>query len=417
MNQKKLQDRLLLGACAALCVYFLLIGPIIQLVKLTWTQWDILVDFEVFYKAGMKAFQHHTVYDVTDHWQYKYSPLIAYLFGATISQLNFSQAQMVFTVGLALLCPLLLLWVLNSFERDVFKDLKLSLLKKMGLVLLFYGNSYLLELRFGQVNLIPFALLFGFFTLYSKTSPSDKPAVHWIKLIAMATLWSLAIQIKLYSAIIGGFLLFRKEFKLIALTLIVTFGLEFLLLSQFHDWQFTVSENWAWIKTLTASSKTLLPTGNNGSLLGLMSREPYIQEVAGPVWIALLLGYLWIQYQVRNVHPLVNFALNLLAILLLNPLVWNYWTIFSAPAFLIVMHSLPEQPFKKQNLWVKLTLLLLFLNHILLFTKVSRRYGHPVAHFLLFVVFMQILLKETDGFRRLRDYLLPGRFRDLPSGT
>jgi len=383
--------------CIALCLYFFLVAPITQLNKMTGTQGITLVDFQVFYIAGKKALFHHTVYDVTDHWQYKYSPLIAYLFGTTICRFDYPTAQFIFTLLLMAIWPLLIWAVLNAFERDLFKDQKLSSLEKLGLVLFFYGNAYLLELSFGQVNWIPFALLFLFFNLYSKTSRSENFLSYHFKLLILAILWSLAIQVKLYSLIIGAYLFFRKEFKIIALTALVTFGLDFLLLAQFHDWQFAWAENLAWVKTLTSSSKSLLITGNNGSLLGLFSREPYIREIAGAAWIGVVLYYLGLQYTTRNLHPLIHFALNLLAILLLNPLVWNYWTLFSIPAFLLVIHALSAQNLREQSIWIKITFLLLILNHLSLFTKHSRRYGHPIVHVFLFILFVQILFRKQKA--------------------
>ncbi len=394
MPQKNRLRAWIFAGCLCLSLYFFGVAPLRRLFQLTGPHWDTLVDFEVFYKAGVKAFQHHTVYDVTDHWQYKYSPLIAYLFGITLCRFDFHTAQILFTLGLMVLWPLFLAWTLITYERKIFKDSRLKFLEKIGLLLFFYGNSYLRELHFGQVNLLPFSLLFAFFSLYPK-GPNPKPSpIHWLRLITLATLWSVAIQIKLFSAIIGAFLLFRKEFKLLATTLVVTIGLDVLLLAGVHGWQFALSENLAWITTLTASSQTLLTGDDNGSLLGIMSRGLPLQSMATLGWILLIFGYLGIQYQVRNFPPLINLALNLLAILLLNPLVWNYWTIFSFPAFLIVVHALQVKPLLQQNHWIQAMLCFLLFNHLTLFTWVSKGYGHPIAHTLLFIVFVQLILRQ-----------------------
>jgi hypothetical protein len=415
MNVTSRKNPWLLAGCVVLCLYFFLIAPALQIIKLTDVSPMNLVDFEVFYKAGKKAFLHHTVYDVTGHWQFKYSPLIASIFGATLSQLEYPQAQVIFTLMLAILWPLLIYSIINTLERKFFKDLKFSSLEKMGLVLLFYGNSYLRELVLGQVNLIPFALLFSFFRVYSDTSQSDlaRGMIYYLKLLALASLWSLAIQVKLFSVLIGAYLLFRKEFVLIALTLGVTFGLDVLLLSLFHNGSFVWSENLTWLKTLNESSISLITNSHNSSLLGFLSRVPYIQTISGPIWIASTLWFLRIQYVTRNLDPMINFALSLLAILLLNPLVWNYWTLLSIPAFLILIHQLSRNPILKTRPWVRLTFAVLFISHIGVFSQFSREYCQPIAHLLLCLLFMKAIIESTD-FNLKKDQLSWDQFFSVP---
>jgi hypothetical protein len=57
------------------------------------TRW---LDFPVYWDAGKKSLLGQTVYDVAGHFQFKYSPLIALLFGKLFETVTFETASFVF---------------------------------------------------------------------------------------------------------------------------------------------------------------------------------------------------------------------------------------------------------------------------------------------------------------------------------
>ena len=394
MIKKANLSRLITPLCMLFCTYYFIAMPIEQIYKLFYQQGFSLCDFAVYYKAGVKALQHHTVYDVTDHWQFKYSPLIAYLFGISFSKINFFYSQILFTILIAVSWPYLIIKIIQAYSPHIRNNLPATL-RSVALIFLFLGNSFLLELRFGQVNIIPYALIFCFFMLYSKISHGESRGKHYFKLLALSALWSLAFQFKLYAGIIGAYLLFKKEFKLIALTVLITVLLDFAFLGQIHGWQFTLQENFDWLKTLAHSSAVILNAPGNSGLRGLIARIPGLEPLYGPVWMTGLAIFLGFQYLLRKRPPLTQLALNLSGVLVLTPLVWNYWNLLAIPTLLMIFEQ--NRPFSmNSSSSAKWVFALLFLNNLLSFNFFSRCYLNPITQLLIAIWWLRIQTQDLD---------------------
>jgi len=394
MIKKAHLSRLITPLCFLFCAYFFIAMPIEQIYKIFYQLGFRLCDFEVYHIAGVKALQHHTVYDVTDHWQFKYSPLVAYLFGISFSKIDFFYSQILFTILIAVSWPYLIIKIIQTYSPHIRNNLP-ALLRTFALLFLFLGNSFLLELRFGQVNIIPYALIFCFFLLYSKISPSESRVKYYVKLLALSALWSLAAQFKLYAGIIGAYLIFKKEFKLIALTAVMTIFLDFALLGQIHGWQFALQENLDWLKTLTHSSAILLNDPQNSGLRGLIARIPVIEPLYGTVWMTGLVIFLGFQYLLRKRPPLTQLALNLSGVLVLTPLVWNYWNLLAIPTLLMIFDQ--NRPFSRgSSSSAKWAFALLLLNNLSSFNTLSRSYLNPITQLLLAIWWLRTQTKDLD---------------------
>jgi hypothetical protein len=321
-----------------------------------------LIDLAVYFEAGQKALAHQTVYDVQGHFQFKYSPFIAYLFGLFFYPFSFAElgkAYYFFNV-------LAFLILKFFFVREIIgtKD-KNSFINAFFLTTLFYGFAISVELNLGQINILPFALLFLF---YKSLSTQRRT---WLNFLIMSTFLSVAIQIKLYSLIVMPFLLFRREYLLIALTFLNLAFLSLGALVLIHSPEFALSENIAWVKTLTTSSSDLLYSRDNISLLGIIGKWTNSSSVAYGFWVFSVLAFLFLQFKIRKRSNLENFVFSLTAITLINPLVWIYWIILTIPMFLQTLRDFPLSRHPLQIFLVIFVFTFFFTQH----TAVSKNGG------------------------------------------
>ncbi len=284
------------------------------------------LDFPVYWEAGAKAVQGFTAYDVPGHFQFKYSPLIALLFGKALSPMGFESASWFFQKLMLFLWLLLLL----RFSKRNFRW--------VAIALLFFGNAIRLDLELGQVNalvLYLLALLFG---------SLERKATAWEDL-AFAFIFSISIQLKLFCLILVPILLIQREWRKLAL------GLAFLPLLSIggvaftHGWDFAVNENIAWLRSLTESTDSLILSDQNVALLGISSRLLGV-TLGKIVWA--LSGTVFLAYLIKNRGRPVEWFRNrlLFAISVFNPLVWSYWILFAMPVFFerLKEYSSPRSP-------------------------------------------------------------------------
>lgn len=277
-------------------------------------------DFEVYYVAAGKALEHRTVYDVPGHYQFKYAPWTALLFGALYGKMPFLWASWIHYIGMAILTLLGIRWV---SRKAGFTDL--PPLRAIGWALLVFAVSIRDEWKLGQVNVDTLALLLPAFL-----AAGDPSRSRW-----GALAFAHAILFKLYALIAIPWFVFRREWKLLQWTGV--FLAVFLLIapSVFYGPGFAASELVNWFRTLADSTGVLLLSSYNISVQGFASR--WAGEGIGAFsWIATCVGFLWMTWSARAEDGFWGFAWVLCGIPLLNPLAWPYWTFFAVPAFFLL---------------------------------------------------------------------------------
>lgn len=274
------------------------------------TRW---LDFPVYWDAGKKALLGASVYDVAGHFQYKYSPLVALLFGKIFQSMSFESASWAFQKTMLFLWLALFL----KFSRRNFKQLLLGLF--------FFGNALLLDLELGQINALVLLLLSLLFTSLEQES-------SWKRDLLFALFFSLAIQLKLFCLILIPLLLIQREWRKLALGFLFLPLLSIGGVAASHGLGFALSENVEWIKSLTQSTDELILSDQNVGLLG--SGGKILGLFLGKsLWFIFAL--IFFAYLIRNRGRSIEWFRNrlLYAVAVFNPLVWSYWILFAAALF------------------------------------------------------------------------------------
>ena len=323
------------------------------------TRW---VDFPVYWEAGQKALQGQTVYDVSGHFQYKYSPFIALLFGTVFQFTSFLTASWIFrTVALTGWLGWATLHIYNlgsplskstsPIQINPFRvETRIFWLAPIG-ALLFLG-ALRLDLELGQMNFVCAWLMTGAFMMIQ--SEADRPSARIGREIAAGALLAVAVQLKLYCLVFVPYLFFRREWRVLlaAAIALVTTSFGVLLLQRGYD--AALAENIAWIHSLFASTETLVPHETNVSLLGWGTR------VGGPffaktLWLPFFAGFLALSYRGRHASPRAMEPLLFLGVLFLIPLVWSYWVTLLFP--LVALHFSRHPRFRAPDaVWILLAL-------------------------------------------------------------
>jgi hypothetical protein len=274
------------------------------------TRW---LDFPVYWDAGKKALLGVTVYDVSGHFQYKYSPFFALIFGKVFESVSFEAASVFFSKAMLLLWLVLFL----RFARRDFRSVLVAIL--------FFGNALRLDLELGQINaLVLFILTLLFGALERERSwPEDLP---------FGFLFSFAVQLKLFALILIPLLILRREWRKLGLGLALLPLLSIGGVAVEHGWTFALAENRAWIASLRDSTGVLLFDDQNVAALGTFGK---ILGATGGKIAWLIAGMAFAVYLWRNrARPVGWFRDWLLyAVAIFNPLVWSYWILYALPLF------------------------------------------------------------------------------------
>ncbi len=297
-------EKVLLGGLAAGIFLYLFFLPVIT------SRW---LDFPVYWEAGTKAVAGRTVYDVVGHFQYKYSPLVALLFGKALGAYSFETASAIFQR------TMLLVWV-ALFVKFARKDTAVLFVS-----LLFFGNALRLDLELGQVNaLVLYCLVLLFEALGRPRS--------WKEDVPFGVLFSLAVQLKLFALVLVPLLVFKREWRKLSLGLLFLPVLSVGLVAFEHGWSFAVAENRAWMSSLADSTDVLLLSEQNVAALGTFGKV-FGLALGKLLWIAAGAGFLVYLWRNRT-RPVEWFRDRLLyAIAIFNPLVWSYWILYALPLF------------------------------------------------------------------------------------
>ncbi len=336
------------------------------------------VDFPVYFEAGLKALEHHTVYDVIGHYQFKYSPFSALFFGWSLSWAGFQQGSVLFhkISVLGLLC-----FVLGSVFR-------VSSQKRLWLTfvsILFFGNAMRLELELGQANWLP--MLAVMYVVYSNSK------LNWTKGLAFA----FALQMKLYCVFFLPLLVFSKKYKVLGWTGAFSLVFTFLIPGLYHGVDFTIQETLRWFLTLSESSQGLLSIAQNVGIMGVLSRLGFSAGLALFVMGVFSVAWMYALYRmVRGASPDAygcdrGYGFSLIAIVILNPLVWPYWTWFLTPVLLGVI----ESQCKVSRLGI---LLIPFIFFNMVHSQWAWSFGIPIGSLVLLYLFLVGF--KLNGLRR-----------------
>jgi hypothetical protein len=286
-----------------------------------------LQDFKVFHAAGAKAVLGETVYDVAGHFQYKYAPWVALLFGYTVSAFDLYPAYIFcFFAFLATwgLCFRLL-------EERV---------SGLLLAVLFFSNSLQHELLLGQINSVPMLAFVTMFLLLARDE--REPGAHRVSRethrVARETiaglLFCFAFSFKLVFLIAGPWLLLRKRYLTLVTAAAGFTALNLGLLGAHSGLTFALSESMAWLVSLTRSTAEILTIEGNISILGLATKVLGHPLISQGLWLAAFAAYGMVQYQLRAQPAPFQLALQSSALVLLSPISWPNWVLFAAPALL-----------------------------------------------------------------------------------
>ncbi|RYZ86692.1 MAG: DUF2029 domain-containing protein [Proteobacteria bacterium] len=278
------------------------------------TRW---VDFPVFFTSAKKAQSFQTLYDVTGHFQFKYSPFIGTLFGWLFRDLDFETASIRWIV----LCfSFWIFFILQSVKRLPNRHKSITNLSLL-LVCLFI-NPLRLEWELGQINGFVLIVLYGTFIF------SNRKTVLGDVIAALG--FALAIQLKLYSLIAVPVFLFRKRGLLLILTMVWIVATTLGVLTLQRGWDAAWTENLAWLATLTQSTGQLITDYSNISILGWVARLTH-PLVGAVVTFSVILSYVVLEWRLRERPLFQTYPRFLAAIVVLNPLVWTYWVLFLIP--------------------------------------------------------------------------------------
>ena len=290
-------------------------------------------DFHVYWVAGGKAASHQTVYDVEGHYQFKYSPFVALLWALPTFVGSESLWSVLHYAATGIGWYTLLFW----FARRV-DEVRVWPLFFAGAAV--FSVAIRDELKLGQVNLWPFLLVLPAWIEGRRAANAGLDTRgFWI-----GAAWGLAVQWKLYALLLAPLWLMRRRGAVFvgatAVTLL-TLGMALVLV---HGWSFAAAENLRWLRSLTASSQTLLVSEYNVSLLGVLGKSAEVSGVPFGlwpyvIWVSLLAAGLWVivrserqNLSAPGVFWSASFAWALVAVV--SPLVWPYWQLLAAPLFL-----------------------------------------------------------------------------------
>lgn len=218
-----------------------------------------LVDFEVYYKAGVRALSGENLYrpEEDDFFRYKYS-ITAALFFIPISLLPLFTAKVCywFLLTFVMILGYRLLWVLTKrpFQSKIYYPLLWTGI--LGLV------ATELELHLGQVNFIILSLLLG--TAYYYQQKKQNLA---------ALFWAISIFLKPFGLLLLPYFLVRKEFKLVTSFLAIA-TLLFFIPIVFYGWNGLWEQTQLWMHELSIemSKKQDLLQDANHTIFSVIAR-------------------------------------------------------------------------------------------------------------------------------------------------
>ena len=283
-------------------------------------------DYQVYYDAGIKALKGATVYDVDGHYQFKYAPVTALFFGVTLTLIPLTLSKVVFYI------VMLAGWLLFLYQLIVAsmpgRDAR-GRLSILGFIVLIFIIPLRDELKLGQINLIPFSLSFAAILQLQRNKKAGD--------IIAGLCISAAILFKLSYLILLPAVFLRFRWVCLFTIPVGLVLLNFIPLILYDGVAFAKMETLAWFKSLTQSSKDLLSVTANISVQGFFRHCGLSGGIANWLWLLWVLGLGFTFLIFRRKSWLFNFSLAMFALLLVNPLVWPYWSLLVLSGLLMIL--------------------------------------------------------------------------------
>jgi len=294
-----------------------------------------MIDFEVNYKAGKRLGGGESLYQVEDgHFMFKYLPSSALLYlPLSFLPLNAAKAIWYFIV---VFCLCSLVYVSNKIlPSEEKKSVYLLILPPLIL-----AKFFLRELYLGQINaVVTMILLFmiWFFIHDKDTMPSQKDTYAGL-------LWGVATALKPYALIFLPYFLLKKKWKSLLS------GIGFLLFAlfipaAFYGWRGNIIIFKEWISTLSRSTKALLASQDNISIIALFMKWTGNQNISFLLsgLVIAILGILFLAVILigRKIDraSVLECSILLILIPLISPLGWDYTLLMSVLGVTIIIHN------------------------------------------------------------------------------
>jgi hypothetical protein len=345
-------------------------------------------DFEVYWKAGVRARAAEALYRVEDeHFQFKYLPAFAVL-AVPVGLLPLQAAKAVwFTLSVALLVALIALGIrMLPEERQRRWVLAAAVVVAMGK---FYGH----ELVLGQVNLLLAVLVAWAVVLLRRRRD-----------VAAGALIALAVVVKPYAVIFLPWLVARRRLSgIAAAAAALSFALLLPALLYGFDGNLRLLGDW-W-RTVSESTAPNLLNNDNVSAAAMWAK--WLGPGPRAAWFAsatglLLLAAMGVVYLLGRGLPFpegLEAAFLLTLMPLLSPQGWDYVFLVATPAVLFLVNYAGEFP---RLLRAVLTITLLTIGLSLYDVLGRATYARFMALSIISVCFFVVLaLLATLRMRRI----------------
>lgn len=290
-----------------------------------------MVDFGVYYTAGVRATQAEPLYRTDDgHYQFKYLPAFA-LAMAPFAWLGPDAAK-----GAWYALSVVLLWKFVQWSIAALPDRRRSVQALAWLSVVLLAKFYAHELNLGQSN-----ILLGFVLVAAVVALGNgRPALA-------GALVGLAIFVKPYAVIMLPWLPLAAR-AVAPLAAAAVFGTGLALPALAYGWQGHLDLLAAWYRTVTETTAPNLLGADNVSLAAMWAKwigaGSMATMLSAVTVVAALTGVAWAMWRRRRVPKpaYLEFGLLMLLVPLLSPQGWDYVLLLATPAIVCLLDRFSE---------------------------------------------------------------------------
>jgi hypothetical protein len=288
-----------------------------------------LLDFDVYYKTGVRAASAESLYRAEDgHWQFKYLPAFAVVI-APLAQLSPVAAR-----GVWFFLSAALLVVLVNRSYVMLPDRRRRAAFLVWLTILAMGKFFVREVGLGQTNLLLAVLVLAALACWTRGRD-----------VAAGALLAAAAVVKPYAILFLPYLVARRKWSGAASFVVVLVG-ALVLPALSYGWSGNLAQLHEWWVVVTTSTAPNLVGQDNISIAGMYAAWLGIGTPATWLSAVTALGLLAacafaVVRGSRVASPdYLDAALLMFAIPLLSPQGWDYVLLVSTPAIMLLLDRL-----------------------------------------------------------------------------